>query len=345
MPLFAGRILLSDRTIEGYLQVEGGRITAMGEGEPEERPDARGWIVPFPVNGHTHAADTFLRSRRPKGASVKELVGPGGWKHQMLAAASDDDHTASFQALAGEMAGLGTSHFIDFREGGVPGARLLRDVADDLPVRPVILGRGAAHGGRFDEDEARELLQVADGIGLSGLRDLPRRDLEAWAEAARDARKPLAIHVSEDQRDDIDLALSLEPTFVVHMVQGTRSDFEELAAARVPVVVCPRSNRAFGLRPPVPLMVQEGVTVALGTDNGMLADGDLLAEAGQLKAWYRDRLSDETLLRMMTHGARALLGLPAWKPKVGGPADAIVLPVRPIAPAATVKPPAPPLDL
>jgi cytosine/adenosine deaminase-related metal-dependent hydrolase len=63
------------------------------------------------------------------------------------------------------------------------------------------------------------------------------------------------------------------------MIHGTAGDFKRLAEARVPVAVCTRSNAFFGLTAPVPLMVEAGVDVRIGTDNAFLGAPDLFAEA------------------------------------------------------------------
>jgi cytosine/adenosine deaminase-related metal-dependent hydrolase len=335
---FAGRILTRRDVVEGWLQVDAGRVVDWGRGEAPTRPTASGWIVPAPVNAHTHIGDTWLRDRPSKPRDVAGLVGPGGWKQQHLARPDPAAMDAGAQRLAQEMAAAGTARFLDLREGGVAGAAWLRGLA--LDVQPVVLGRPAQGGA--DEEEIAAVLEVADGIGLSGMRDMKARHVEAWAEAAHAAGKPLAMHVSEDRRDDLDAVLALQPAFVVHMVHGSRADFEELAAARVPVVACPRSNAWFGLQSPVAAMLEAGVTVALGTDNGMLQDGDVLAEARALAAmWQSHRTggpldADEALLRMLTYHGRDLVGLAdPLPPRRGEPVDCIVLPEQPFSPQRT----------
>jgi cytosine/adenosine deaminase-related metal-dependent hydrolase len=330
-PLFAGTLLLPNREVEGWLAIEGGKVAGWGEGDPNGRVDGHGWIVPTPVNAHTHAADTFLRDAE-KPQDVAELVGPGGFKHQHLARASPQQLQQSFRSLATEMANAGTTHFIDFREGGIAGARLLAE-CPDLDAAPVVLGR-PGQVERFDEREAEDLLAVAHGAGLSGMRDLPRRVLEGWAEACHAAKKPLAIHVSEDRRDDIDAVLALEPDFVVHMVHATRADLDAVADAAVAIVVCPRSNQFFGLRAPVAAMLEADIQVALGTDNGMLASGNVLDEIPLLKAQWPG-VAEATWLRMATHNGRELLSLPpSLPPKRGQAANLMVLPEKPFSPAA-----------
>lgn len=317
MPLFAGHLLTRRAVREGWVDVAGGVIQACGWGEPERTPDVQGWILPSPVNAHTHIADAYLRNIPGKPHTVKELFGPGGWKHTHLADAPPDQQRAAAERYVQEMANVGTAAFLDFREGGLPGIRWLRDL--DLAVTPRIYGRGT---GGFDEDEAARVLAASDGVGLSGLRDLRPSELDVWADACHDARKPLAIHVSEDQRDDIEHALSLEPSFVVHMTCGKVADFDALADARVPIVVCPRSNRHFGRRPPMGLMLESGCKVALGTDNGMLQDGDLWAEARTLA----DRVPQDDLLRAATFHGRDLAGLADPELRRGAEADLVVLP-------------------
>jgi len=334
--LFAGRLLHPDRVEEGFVEVEDGRVVASGRGEPEGAPHATGWIVPAPVNAHTHCADTFLRDVPGKPRTVKELVGPGGWKHRHLATADPAAQRAGVERLAAEMAAVGTARFLDFREGGVDGVRWLRALAGDLPVGPVVLGRPARGG--FDEDEAARVLAVADGIGLSGMRDVAYRDIEAWAEACHEAQKPFALHVGEDRRDDMGAVLALEPAFVVHVVHATTEDLDDLADARVPVVVCPRSNARFGRVPPVDRMLESGVAVAVGTDNGMLSDGDVRNELALLHARF-PRIPVEDLLRMASHHGRRLAGLPPGLPvRRGDVAELVVLPDDPLPPGPARRP-------
>ena len=40
-----------------------------------------------------------------------------------------------------DMIKSGTTHFIDYREGGVKGVKLLKEAANDLAIKPIILGR------------------------------------------------------------------------------------------------------------------------------------------------------------------------------------------------------------
>ncbi len=344
MPLFAGRILLKEEVVEGWVEVEAGRIVGSGEGKPESKPTAKGWIVPAPVNSHTHVADAFLRSFPGKPGTVAELVGPGGWKQRHLAHADTGEVQRGIQRYVTEMAAVGTARFMDFREGGIEGVRLLAALTgaeagatNGLAVEPIIYGRPKKPD--FAADEAQSLLAKVHGIGLSALRDFPDAgDAESWADAARKARKPLALHVSEAKREPMEDILALGPAFLVHCTQATRGDLEAIADEDVPVVVCARSNAHYGLKTPVDRMLAAGVTLAVGTDNGMLHDGNLFAELAQIAAWY-PKIPVADLLRMATWNGRRLAGLPMALPvKVGAAADLIVLPDVPWAMARSGKP-------
>ena len=342
MPIIAGPLLLPDATVDGWVHIEGGRVIDWGQDEaPPESPDQMGWITPPPVNAHTHVADAFLRGQRGMPTSIPELVGPGGWKHRQLAMARKGRAASGVVRYASEMADIGTSHFIDFRENGISGSRFLKDLRDGAewlameqvaspPVTGIIFGRPNMHD--FDPDEAEDLLEIVDGIGLSGMRDFPERsDLNHWVEAAHAADKPWAVHVSEDRHDPFDDVASMEPDHIVHMVHAPPGDFAMAADIGLPIVACPRSNRFFGSKTPARLMMEADCLVAFGTDNGMLQDGDLRKEAALFRSYAPDT-TDEQLLRMMTHNGRIVAGLPEWTPDEGVPV------VWPEAPFAGVMP-------
>jgi cytosine/adenosine deaminase-related metal-dependent hydrolase len=337
VPTFAGRLVLQDDVLEGTLEVEGGRVVAWREGELDAKPTAEGWIVASPVNAHTHVADACLRDRPGKPATVAELVGPGGWKESELRRATAEQVVAGVREYVDEMSNVGASAFIDFREGGLAGVELLRGLAPELPVPVRILGRPLANG--FEAEEARLLLEAADGIGLSARRDFVRPDdVERWADACHEARKPFALHASETRREDAEAIVALGPAFVVHCTKAAPEDFQVLADADLPVVVCPRSNAYFGMKTPVPAMLQAGLNVAIGTDNGMTNSGDVLAELAQIRSWY-PAIGVADLLRMATCNGRRLAGLPTrLPPRAGDAADFIVLPRNAIPAGAGHKP-------
>ena len=224
------------------------------------------------TDAHTHCADYGLSV--PPGMSIEELVAPpDGLKHRYLRDSSKEILSESMSRFAEDARAFGCSAFVDFREGGAEGCRLLREACPEA----VVLGRPVSP--EFDPGEVEDILRHADGIGLPSISDMPSRYVEQVADAVRERGSILAIHASERVREDIDAVLSLDPAFVVHMCEASDSDLLKCAEAEVPVVACPGSNMYFGKVPPLARMQDMGVDIALGTDNGMLRPPDMAAEA------------------------------------------------------------------
>ena len=272
MEVFSGTVLTEDGFIEGYVRTDDGKIIEITEGKCPFDNDIKGLIVPSMVNSHTHCADGGLKVA--PGLSLEDLVAPpNGLKHKYLRDLSDAFliDTMKKYSTASRRNGIGT--FIDFREGGIAGCELLRKASPEA----IILGRPAFGG--YDAEEIDGILKVADGIGLPSISDMRFEDIEAIADHVRRSNGMFSIHVSERIREDIDAALSLDPAFIIHMVESTDSDITKCAEAEVPIVVCARSNLYFEKVPPIKRMVDMGADVAIGTDNAMFCEPDLRAEA------------------------------------------------------------------
>lgn len=237
-----------------------------------DRCDFNAIFIKDMVNAHTHCGDYGLKV--PEGLSIEELVAPpNGLKHRYLSGLDEDGLRENMLRFDKASANFGSASFIDFREGGVAGCRMLRSCSKDA----IILGRPMSK--EYDPEEVHEILSVADGIGIPSISDIEGDYLEAVADDVRRARKIFAIHVSERVREDIDTVLSLDPAFVVHMCEATDDDMAKCAEAEVPIAVCPSSNAYFGKETPVVRMMENGADVMLGTDNGMLCEPDLISEA------------------------------------------------------------------
>jgi len=321
MDILSGSVLTEDGIIDGFVCIENGVVTAVEEGIPPEPPLASGLITLPMVNSHTHCADAGLKVS--SGMTIEELIAPPeGLKHIYLRGLEESSLENNIIAYArtSEMNGIGT--FIDFREGGERGCRTLRKAAPGS----TILGRPLSE--EYDPYEISKILDVADGIGISGISDMDHRYIENVADQTRERRKIFAIHASERVREDIDLILSLDPAFVVHMVEATDSDLLKCAESEVPVVVCARSNLYFGKVPPVKRMLDCGVDVAIGTDNAMLCDPDMRSEASA----FRDVLlsqggsANDVVDPLFRNGRKILYPHNKIHTSVGMTADLTVLP-------------------
>lgn len=259
-----------------------GRVQAV-EDTPGHDPDVEGLVVPAPVNAHTHLADHAARGQA-EGLPLEEAVAPpDGLKHRFLRSTDRPALRESFQAGLSEVAASGAHRAIDFREQGPEGARIARAAAERSPVDVTVLGRPTRPG--TWETEAPDLVELVDGIGISGLADQPYEVSQAQADWCAENGKRLGLHLSEGDHEDVDAALALEPDLLVHGTHLDRSDVDRVAEAGVPLVLCPRSNASFGHRPPVESLVEAGVRLGLGTDNAMFHEADVWAEA----AWLVDR--------------------------------------------------------
>lgn len=278
MRVLGERLLLDDGPTDGTVEVgPDGRVAAVHEGDDTATPDQPGLVVPAATNAHTHIADRIARNE-VTATSLEEIVAPpDGLKHRLLEAATDQHLITGMRLALAEADQAGAARVLDFREGGPTGAALARQAHAGTGMDLVLFGR-PSRAKRWDE-EADELLDLVDGIGISGLRDQPYELSQAQAGACHEAGKPVALHLSEGQREDTPAALDLDPGLVVHATFCTSEDLEALAEAGVAVALCPRSNALFGNQPPIEAMLEAGMTLGLGTDNAMFHVADPWAEA------------------------------------------------------------------
>ncbi|MES3162219.1 MAG: amidohydrolase family protein [Halorubrum sp.] len=298
--------------IDGRVVVADGEIVRI----EETTTDSDAVVLPAFVNAHTHIGDSIAKEAGV-GLSLDELVAPpDGLKHRLLRDASYDETVTAMARSLRFMESTGTGTFVEFREGGVDGVRALRDALagngvglDERAIRAVVLGR-----------DDPEVLTIADGYGASGARDA---DFTSVRTAARDANKLFGIHAGERDADDVDAAMDLDPTFLVHMVHAEPHHMDRLADSETPVVVCPRSNLVTNVGVPPIAELAERTTVALGTDNVMLDSPSMFREM-EFAAKLSDRSARE-ILRMATLNGAQIANVNRGVITTGADADLLVL--------------------
>lgn len=267
--------------------IEDGTITSI-----EENPRAPPvWICPALFNAHTHLGDTIAMDCGATGDLTALVTPPDGLKHRLLRAASRQDLVAGMRASIVGMIAAGTAGCADFREGGPEGVAALQEASLGLPFQANIFGRD---GGEL----------IAGGLGVSSTRDVP--GIDGIVDAARAAGKKIAFHAGERDAEDVDAALAFDPDFIVHATHATKKQLRLCADRGIPIVVCPRSNWMLGVtlsarRPPIPLMLELGCTVWLGTDNVMFVPPDLFGEMAFMSTVYR--LDPRAILRSAVAGS------------------------------------------
>lgn len=321
----AGRLYTPTGFREATVTLADGRVEEVRPGV-EADATVRGLILPAFVNAHTHLGDAVVEEE-PVGTLEEIVAPPDGLKFRRLREASAEAMDRALRRALREMVRTGTAAFCDFREGGVAGARALRQAVDGSVVHGTILARPKDLA--YDAEEVEGLLAEADGVAASGVADWDYGALEQLARHVRRRKRIFALHASEAQREDLDAILNLKPDFLVHMTAATPADWERCAEEGLPVVVCPRSQLFFGRAPDLPGMAEAGLRMALGTDNAMVARPSMLREmeTAYRVARLRGRLAPADVLRMAYAGAKLLSRPPPISVQEGVPSRFLVLDV------------------
>lgn len=332
---------------DGYVVVDNaGRIAEVGRGRTPSQAgpvlDARDTLVcPAFLNAHTHVSDAFIKERAFGRTHWEAVMPPDGIRHRAFRETPPEQVKACMQDTLDYMVSCGTSTFVDFSEGGLPGVRLLKAAAAGRPIRAIVLGRFGVfpplpeknlaenRGGLTDShrEEVAVTLREADGFSCVSANDLTDAALEDLSAAVRPTGRLLAIHAAEAPayrsislqrtgRGDVERVVAhLRPDFVVHLTDATEQELDRLAAAKIPAVVCPRIQGVMGNGVPrFDRMLERGMTVTLGTDNLMLTSPDMLREmayaSGIVRAVRKDPgfPSAVQMLQMITINVARLIG-------------------------------------
>lgn len=335
--------------------------------------DAEGLLLlPGLINAHTHIGDSIAKDITldpDLSSTVDPIV---GIKRKVLSK-TDPIHLEAFMRYtAVSMLKNGIVAFADFREGGLDGVKLLRRAVSGLKIKPLVLGRKEKYYNpsyrQFNSGTGTvessvdpsaiprdifDLLDVSDGLGISGTNENTDTSLTEYSKAVRNynntsslgTRRLLAIHTAESQETaalsirkfgltEVERAIKfLQPDFVVHMTQATDKDITAIATNKIGVVVCPRSNGLLGCGVPrIVDMIKKGCIVGLGTDNVMLNSPDLFKEMDYI--WKASRaanihqISARDILKMATVNGAEILHLNSGCIESGRSADLLFIDKR-----------------
>ena len=312
--------------VKANVTVDDGIITDISKDTKEGKLiDADGAIiVPSFFNGHTHIGDSIIKDEG-YGMSLGEMVKPpNGVKHRALASAKDRDIIESMKSSMMDMLESGITHFIDYREGGIKGVKLLKEASKDIPIKPIILGRDDSFYGDDPDlakvkSQIRKLLKIADGIAPSGFGEITDEVANLIVEECKKAGKISSIHVAESESTQIEslerfgkteIERGVQSNFnqLVHCTNAKNNDLKLIKNSNADVVVCPRANATLNVGiAPLNEMLDSAIKPILGTDNLMLNSPDMFRELEfTLKIMsvnYKSYLNPCELLKMATTNA------------------------------------------
>ena len=303
--------------------VDDGKIIEISKDAKEGKViDVEGAVIcPSFINGHIHIGDSIIKDEGYS-LSLSEMVKPpSGVKHVALSDASDGELIEAMKSSMWEMVNSGTTHFIDYREGGIKGVKLLKEASKDIPIKPIILGRDDSFYGD-DPDLAkvkiaiRKLLKVADGIAPSGFGEITEEVAQLISSECEKQGKISSIHVAESESNQIEslnndniteIGKGVKADFgqLVHLTNPKRNDLELVSQSNQNVVVCPRANATLNVGvAPLNKMLKLGIKPLIGTDNVMLNSPSMFRELEFslkiMSVYYKDYLNPTELLKMAT---------------------------------------------
>lgn len=281
---------------DGFIEVnDEGVIIRIGKGTPRDYDIFYESSVIFPsfIDSHTHVADSIAREKAYGHDIFESVVGEKSIKFKALREATEEELIRAIRTSIKEMISRGITAFIDYREGGLGGIRLLRKALTGSE-RAIILGRP-------DGGDPERVLKISDGFGLSSLNKYTDYDLNLLRNLTNRYNKLFSAHVSEtlSQRakslgrygkTDVVRALDVGIDMLVHLTYATEGELYLIKKEGKLVVFCPRANTYLGLEfPPIHLALRMGLEFAIGTDNVMLNMPDLFREFDFIVRMLRKR--------------------------------------------------------
>ena len=274
----------------------------IGASTKEPSIDCEGLLlIPGFINCHTHIGDSIAKDITLN-STMEERVHPVSGIKSKILKETDPKYLKNFmENSCRSMLNKGITSFVDFREGGLEGISMLKEVLSKLPIRSIILGRLEFYQNNSEikknlpfpknrGPELTKLISKCDGLGISGANENSNSVLNFYSKTS----KIRAIHSSETKqsvetskkitgKSETLRALNLKPHFLVHMTYASKGDLYTTAKRTRGVVICPRANAALaeGI-PDINLMKKTGCTIALGTDNVMINSPDMFREMDYL---------------------------------------------------------------
>lgn len=266
-------------------------------------------LMPGLINSHVHIGDSFAKERGYNKGLIDVVAPPNGLKHLLLEKISPEIKINGIKQATLEMISNGIIFFMDFREGGAQGIKILKDALKDNSIKYQIYGR-------FNNiEEIEHIFREADGIGLSSYKNLDNPIKKKLRKNKEKYKKLIACHHAEKRRKPKLFEQILKDNLIQILIHGTQlleSDLKKIKNKNISLILCPRCNGYFGLGfPPIEEIVKLNIPVSIGTDNIMINTPNLFEEIRYLSLIYKVLnksneklyLSARELLKMITINA------------------------------------------
>lgn len=347
-PLAGGAQGAVTRSGNAYLAVEGGRIAAIGEGEPpaalisgaKTRTDCGGRLVTAGlVDCHTHLVFGGWREnelgRKLKGESYLDILASGGGilsTVRQTRQMSEDALYERSKAFLAEMTACGTTALeaksgygldLETEKKQLRVIRRLRQ-ADNPDIVPTFLGAHAVppeFAGDADAYTAFVCEKVLPEIAAEGLAAYCDVFCETGVFTAEQTRRILAraqalgmsARVHADEIDDIGgtrVAGELGAVTADHLAVTDQAGMDRLKAGGVTAVLLPATSFYLGKGyAPARAFVDRGVPVSVASDFNPGSTPNLSLQTAMTLACYRMRMTPEEVLTAVTLNAAAAIGM------------------------------------
>ena len=328
---------------DAWVVVEAGRVREVcGRPPPEalRHDPGPGLVLPGLVNAHTHLELSFLAGAVPPRGDfitwVRGLISsrPGYDRDKARRAAREAARLSARRgvALVGDISNTGRAAWA-WQEAGVSALTFIEAVgpARSQPPPPcarwergVLVATGVAAHAPYSVPAPRlQALKRLAGATVMSIhlaetraeveffrgRGAEGRRMEEFLEERGMRRAELELAADTPLGHLLALGVVDRRTLLVHGVQLTPAELEQVAATGASICPCPRSNLALtGCTLEVPAALAAGVNLALGSDSLASApDLDMWQEIRELTRLYPS-LDPEAVLTMATLGGARALG-------------------------------------
>jgi len=231
-------------------------------------------LIPGFINAHTHVTDAFLKDQG-YGLSLDETVGPEGIKHKKLNSSTIEEQSESIQNSLEMLVKNGYTTFFDFKEQGVEGVVLLKNILSNFPLRGLVFGRSTTEG------DLEDIFNESDGLGFADIFAIDTEIVKITKSLKKkNPEKLVGIHVSESDelisnsflkygKRDIELVCDYSVfDYVVHATYANEDELSLLKKNNMSIICCPTASLYFGLKfPPIESILKKNILLGLGTDN------------------------------------------------------------------------------